>query len=152
MINLLFVNIFICQQLKCKWKRTHGLVDRTNYSVGLRLKTVFGQISVAFEKHAYFQWGTCSVWNWLLHFERCSACNYPQLISAFPLFPLRWTNWRRQTAKGKRRRRWRSLRRWCLVGSPGDKTICWRWGNVSVLSVRCLAPLFNVKTSVVFKY
>lgn len=22
--------------------------------------------------------------NWLLHFERCSACDYPPLISAFP--------------------------------------------------------------------
>lgn len=39
------------------------------------------------------------------------------LMSPLSFIALRWTSWRRQKAKGKLRRRWRSLSRWCLVRS-----------------------------------
>lgn len=47
----------------------------------------------------------------------------PCLIYPLFLVALRWTSWRRQTAKGKLRKRWRSLSRWCLVGSQSP------WGT-----------------------
>ena len=58
---------------------------------------------------------TYNVWDQTLFYSLQCVCD-PRLI--YPLFfvALRWTNWRRQKAKGKLRRRWRSLSRWCLVG------------------------------------